>query len=142
MDSIEPFDYGQLEPFELSYLSGHNAQRYDMEKEQIFPRINARVLEAAEDSFRSSIVGFDRVNVTSKDFRVTNINYKQAMLPMWFLTFFYKDKLYYFAMNGQTGKFGGKLPINTAKLALMSFGIPIGICVLLRILLFWLGGGI
>ena len=47
------------------------------------------------------------------------------MLPLWFLSYKYKDKYYYYAMNGQTGKFGGTLPVNKLKLALMSFGIPL-----------------
>lgn len=139
MDSIEPFDYSKLEPFDMSYLSGHSAQRYDVDKEQVFPRINTRVLEAAEESIRASIVGYDRVNVISKDIKINNLNYKQAMFPMWFLTFFYKNKLYYFAMNGQTGKFGGLLPINKGKLALFAFGIPIAASILGTTLLYLLG---
>lgn len=124
MDSIEPFDYGELTEFDMSYLSGHNAQRYDMDKENVMPRITERVCRTSEEVFLNSIIGYNRVNVTSKDFRITNINWKQAMMPMWFLTYFYKDKLYYFAMNGQTGKFGGLLPLNKLRLALVSFGIP------------------
>ena len=124
MDSIEPFDYKELTEFDMSYLSGHSAQRYDMEKYTIIPRITNRVTEATEEVFKSSIIGYNRINVTSKEFRITNINFKQAMMPMWFLTYFYKDKLYYFAMNGQTGKFGGRLPLNKPKLIFFSFGIP------------------
>ncbi|MBR5091730.1 MAG: hypothetical protein IK093_20090, partial [Ruminiclostridium sp.] len=140
MDSIEPFNYGELEEFDMSYLSGHNAQRYDVTKEQVFPRIDMRVKEAAEQVFTSDITGYSRTVVTHKDFRITNMNYRQAMLPMWFLTYFYKDKLYYFAMNGQTGKFGGILPINKLKLALVSFGIPAVIAVIGRIVMLFLGG--
>lgn len=139
MDSIEPFSYDELEPFDMSYLSGHNAQRYDVPQDQVYSRISARVFQCAEEEFKASMKGFDRIDVTSRDFRITNINYKQAMLPMWFLTFFYKDKLYYFAMNGQTGKFGGTLPINKLKLALVSYGIPFGVLTLLGMLLFMLG---
>lgn len=140
MDSIEPFNYNELESFDMSYLSGHNAQRYDVTKEMVFNRIGARVYEASEQEFMKSIRGYTRVAVKYKDFHINNINYKQAMLPMWFLTFFYKDKLYYFAMNGQTGKFGGILPINKLKLALMSFGIPFGIMLLLGAVITILGG--
>ena len=139
MDSIEPFNYKDLEPFDLSYLSGHNAQRYDVDRQQVFPRISARVTETADEMFRAEIKGYSRVNITERDFRVTNINYQQAMLPMWFLTFFYKNKLYYFAMNGQTGKFGGLLPVNKLKLALFSFGIPIAGLIIVHIILTLLG---
>ncbi|MBQ3841509.1 MAG: hypothetical protein II820_02335 [Ruminiclostridium sp.] len=139
MDSIEPFDYNDLTEFNMSYLSGHNAQRYDVEKDKVLPRINGRVCETSEEVFKSSIIGYNRINVTSKDFRITNINWKQAMMPMWFLTYFYKDKLYYFAMNGQTGKFGGLLPLNKPKLALFSFGIPAIIFAVIYALLTYMG---
>ena len=35
-----------------------------------------------------------------------------ALYPIWLLTTNYKDKNYLFAMNGQTGKFVGDLPID------------------------------
>ncbi|MBO6302516.1 MAG: hypothetical protein J6N15_08780 [Ruminiclostridium sp.] len=139
MDSIEPFDYNSLEQFDLSYLSGHNALRYDVPKEQIFSRVSTRATDTAEEIFRGSIKGYDSVTVTGKDIKITNINYKQAMLPMWFLTFKYKEKMFFFAMNGQTGKFGGTLPVNKAKLALFSFGIPIGVMLLFHFLAMLIG---
>ncbi|MBP3857395.1 MAG: hypothetical protein IK990_17470 [Ruminiclostridium sp.] len=140
MDSIEPFDYKDLRDFDMSYLSGHSAQRYDVPREQVFHRVDSRVTEASEEVFRKSIRGYSRTEITGKQFGITNINYKQAMLPMWFLTFFYKDKLYYFAMNGQTGKFGGLLPLNKLKLALVSFGIPTGVLLLMQVFLMLFGG--
>jgi len=39
------------------------------------------------------------------------------MLPVWMMTFNYEDKNYLYAMNGQTGKNYGELPIDKGKLA-------------------------
>lgn len=139
MDSIEPFDYSELVKFDISYLSGHSAQRYDVTKDMVMPRINNRVQEESEKIFRESITGYSRVNVLDKQFGITNINWKHAMLPMWFLTFKYKEKLYYFAMNGQTGKYGGILPINKGKLALFSFGLPLIAALILALLAAFMG---
>ena len=124
MDSIEPFDYTKLVEFDMSYLSGHNALRYDVSKDMVFGRINERVLAAAEQAFTDTVKGYSRTTVTAKRFGINNINWQLVMMPVWFLTFRYKEKMYYFAMNGQTGKFGGLLPINKLKLALMAYGIP------------------
>ncbi len=139
MDSIEPFDYRELVDFDMSYLSGHSALRYDVSKDQVYDRINYRVRSSAQEVFRNSINGYSRVNVTSEDFRITNINWQNVMLPMWFLTYPYKDKMYYFAMNGQTGKFGGILPINKGKLALFAFGIPFAAAIIIAALLTFIG---
>ncbi len=45
---------------------------------------------------------------------------KYAMLPTWLLYTTYQDKPYFFAMNGQTGKFIGNLPISKGKLVAYS----------------------
>ena len=87
------------------------------------------------------IKGYSTVSVTSKDIRVSALSYKQAMMPMWFMTFRYKDRPYYFAMNGQTGKFGGEIPVNKVRVALVSFGIPLIIAVILSFILAFLGAG-
>lgn len=142
MDSIEPFDYTQMVDFDLSYLSGHSAQRYDVTQDMVFPRINSRVTQATEEAFRQSIGKYSRVNVSSRNFRVTNLNWQHVMLPLWFLSFKYKDKMYYFAMNGQTGKFGGTIPMNKGKLALFTVGIPFLAAFLLSLIAAFLGGGV
>ena len=42
------------------------------------------------------------------------------MLPVWFMTYRYNDKIYEFAINGQTGKLAGTPPLNKGKLAFVS----------------------
>ncbi len=140
MDSIEPFDYTQMVDFDLSYLSGHSAQRYDVGKDMVFPRINSRVLEATEAVFRDSVGKYGKLNVGNKSFGINNINWQHVMLPLWFMSYKYKDKMYYYAMNGQTGKFGGMIPVNKGKLFLFTVGIPF-LCALIVSLLFGFLGG-
>ena len=47
---------------------------------------------------------------------MTNLNAKYAMLPVWLLNVTYKGKEYLYAINGETGKIVGKLPISVQKL--------------------------
>lgn len=124
MESIEPFDYNDLVDFKMSYLSGHNAEKYDVSKEQVYPRIDLRAIQQTKAEFNGSVKGYSRKIVKTEGYRVKGVRWKYVMLPLWFLSYKYKDKYYYYAMNGQTGKFGGTLPINKPKLAFMSFGIP------------------
>lgn len=124
MESIEPFNYNDLVDFKMSYLSGHNAEKYDVSKEQVYPRIDLRAIQQTKAEFNGSVKGYSRKIVKTEGYRVKGVRWKYVMLPLWFLSYKYKDKYYYYAMNGQTGKFGGTLPINKPKLAFMSFGIP------------------
>ena len=51
----------------------------------------------------------------------------------------YKDKIYTFAMNGQTGKMVGDIPIDKKKAIIWWIGICI-ITFLVFALVFWIGG--
>ena len=123
MENIEPFNYDDLVDFSMAYLSGHNAEKYDIDKDAVFPRISQRVCSAALQEFRKSIKGYSAVIPQKSEFKISHINWKYALMPMWFLSYKYKDKSYYYAMNGQTGKFGGNLPIDKVKAVLVGAGI-------------------
>ncbi len=138
-ESIEPFDYTKLTKFEMAYLSGHYAEKYSVTKEKVYPRIERRVLEETRKQFRDSVKGYSRMEVKNEFYRVKGVRWNLALLPLWFLTYNYKGKQYYYAMNGQTGKFGGTIPINKLKLALFSFGIPGAIALLLFIIVTFFG---
>lgn len=137
MESVEPFDYTGLVDFEMSYLSGHYAEKYDVGKEAVYPRIERRVTDETRSQFKATIKGYSRVVVKNEYYNVKGVRWRYAMLPMWFMTYNYKGKYYYYAMNGQTGKFGGTLPINKLKLLLFSFGIPLAAAILLACLIFF-----
>ena len=59
----------------------------------------------------------------SDKYKYHNSNNYYILLPVWILNTKYKDKIYTFAMNGQTGKIIGNLPINILKFILISIGI-------------------
>lgn len=54
------------------------------------------------------------------DVDIKKISYRYAMLPVWTLMYEHKGKRYFFAMNGQTGKVVGELPISAGRAALAS----------------------
>lgn len=140
MESVEPFDYSKLVDFKMAYLAGHNAEKYDVTKEQVYPRINERACAETKNQFDKSVVGYSRKVVQSEKYRVKGIRWKYVMLPIWILSYTYKGRMYYYAMNGETGKFGGTLPMNKTKLNLISFGIPIAIALIFSIIAGFFGG--
>ena len=50
----------------------------------------------------------------SSHIRLYNGKAKYALYPVWLLNTTYQGKQYTFAMNGQTGKFVGDLPLDKA----------------------------
>ena len=122
MDAIEPYEYQELKPFSLSYLPGFLADQYDVSKEECARRANARCTASVEDALRDTVIGYSSCVTVSKDVTVKPGRVRYALLPVWMLSTKWKDKNFLFAMNGQTGKLIGDLPIDKGKLALYCLG--------------------
>ena len=125
MEAVEPFDYRQVQPFAMQYLSGFLAERYDMNMAAMFPRIQKRAVQASDQLLRSSMKNYTTVSVTRSDIKVMSTNWEYMLLPVWFMTYKYRDKVYEFALNGQTAKFVGEPPVSRGKLA--AFAAVLGV---------------
>jgi DNA-directed RNA polymerase subunit RPC12/RpoP len=125
MECIEPFNYLEKADFKMSFLSGYIAEKYDVEKDAVFPRIKERSVNAATDVMRKSITGYSSVTVTGNTLDIKKNKWEHYLLPVWLLSYKYNDKFYHFAINGQTGKFAGDLPVSKAKLALATAGAAV-----------------
>ena len=53
----------------------------------------------------------------------SGLTYKYLLLPVWISSYKYKDKVYQFMVNGQTGKVSGKTPISIPKVIITIAGI-------------------
>lgn len=111
MESLEPFDFTGAKPFQTAYLSGYFADKYDVGSEESKERVNARVKQTTENAFRGTVSGYGTVAIESSSLTTTHSQVKYAMYPVWLLNTTYMGKHYQFAMNGQTGKFIGDLPV-------------------------------
>lgn len=134
MEAIEPFNYSDLKDFSMSYLSGFLAQKYDEGKAEVFPRVKERVEQGMDSIIRSSM-NYDSVNIVSKNNRILKTDWQYSLMPVWFLNFKYNDEDYSFAMNGQTGKMAGRLPVSKGKV----FGFIAGVTAVLTAII-TLGG--
>lgn len=115
MESIEPFDFSEAVDFKTAYLSGYLADKYDVNEEQSINRANERITKSTEEVFANTVKGYDSVTIESKSVRLSNSKAKYALYPVWILNTTWKDKKFTFAMNGQTGKLVGDLPVDNGK---------------------------
>ena len=111
MEAIEPFDYSELTNFSMTYLSGFFAEKYDVEKESVFPRIKKRLTGVCSSYMNSSVTNYSTISQKSEEYNFTETKWHYILLPVWFMSYKYKEKVYEFVLNGQSGKIAGALPI-------------------------------
>lgn len=112
MESIEPYDMSQAVDFATPYLSGYLADRYDVTSEQSIDRANQRIKKSTEQVFASTVQGYTTVIPESSGVQFNKGKIRYALLPVWMLSAKWNDQVYTFAMNGQTGRFVGDLPMD------------------------------
>ena len=123
MESIEPFDFTDAVDFQTAYLSGYLADKYDVDSEQSITRANERIKKSTEQAFASTVKGYSSVMPESSSVHLKNGVAKYALYPVWLLNTSWNGEKYTFAMNGQTGKLVGDLPMDKGAYKKWLFGI-------------------
>ena len=140
MDAIEPFDYSGLVDYDPAYLTGFLADRFDEDPDESLPRATSRMKSCTEAVFEGQVSqGFSSVTATQSDLNLFDQTVKYVLLPVYLLNMKYGDKKYRFAVNGQTGKVVGELPVSKLKKFLHSWvfgGAVMGVMTFLAYLLF------
>lgn len=111
-ESLEPFDYNGLKEFHPAYLAGYETDKYDVKASTAEKRAKERLYNSAEELLLDTIHGYDTVNIKRRQLSSSNGKAHYALLPIWLFETVYEDKTYQFAINGQTGKMVGELPID------------------------------
>ena len=123
MESIEPYDYSEAVDFGTAYLAGYFADKYDVTSENCITRANERMRKSTEAKFAETTAGYTGVVPETTNVRLGGGKSKYALLPVWVLTTSWQGKNYLFAMNAQTGKFVGDLPLDKAAYRRWLFGL-------------------
>jgi hypothetical protein len=126
MQSIEPFKMEEAVDFKTAYLAGFFANKYDVEAKESAVIANQRIKNSTEASFAQTVKNYATVIPERIDIKLNSGEMNYALLPVWLLSTKWQDKSYVFAMNGQTGKFVGDLPLDKGKYW-SSFGKVFGI---------------
>ncbi|MBQ8970332.1 MAG: hypothetical protein IJ073_03355 [Lachnospiraceae bacterium] len=136
MDSVEPYKLDGLKDFSMVYLPGFMAERYDVSEEESRERGHDR----AEGSIKSEVrktIKHDGIDQADEKFWYENESTKYALMPVWLLVTKWKDKTFKFAMNGQTGRMVGDLPVSAGKM----IGVLVPLFILMLAVFNMISGG-
>jgi len=112
-----------MEKFSMAYLSGFMAENRDIETEKMSETVKKQVNTYAGRLLENTVGGYNMLSNKSTSIKPVDMKWEYVLLPVWVVTYVAKDKVYYFALNGQTGKTVGQLPIDNKKLFL--FGLAL-----------------
>ncbi len=118
LDALEPFDYSKSVDFNSAYLSGFLADKYDEDENETFNKANKRIKSSMFSMLSRSVIGYNTVAFESGSVSYSNSYARYALLPVYIFSTTYHGKVYNFAMNGQSGKFAGDLPMDVKKVVL------------------------
>lgn len=113
---ISPFYLQKLVPYKPEYLSGFMAERYQVSLKDGFELAKSMM----KDDIKGSIEKKERqhadlVRDISINVKFSEVKYKLILLPLWISSYTYKNKVYQYLVNGQTGQVSGDAPMSLWK---------------------------
>ena len=133
--SVMRFDLKGLVPYQPQFVSGFQAEAYQVTLREGFPIAKRSIDEAVRALIRHDIGG-DQQRIHSVSTRYSGVKFKHVLLPVWISAYRYRDKAYRFLINGQTGEVSGESPKSWWKIAAIALGVLV-----LLILVLVSGGG-
>ncbi len=129
---LEPFDTEKNKAYKPEYVAGFVAERYSVGLTDAWEiakdSIHDQLKDMAENDIRSRHATA-HVRGVSVRASFDDITYKYLLLPIWISNFKYKNKVYQFMVNGQTGKVSGRTPISAFKVAITAIAAILALLV-------------
>ena len=135
--ACEPFDFSKLVPYSPQVVAGFVAERYSIGLKEGWESAQKNIQSRLYSSISSYVRHHwhaDRSDSVRFSTLYSNITYKYLLVPTWISSFKYKDKVYQFAVNGQTGKVGGSAPVSAWRV-LIAIILGIGLIAALAYLM-------
>lgn len=123
MNSIQPYNYDELVPYNHAYLSGFLAERYDVESNDTRKLVEPSILEDSKNTLMNTTRKYTIKTIKSNTLKTEDYKVEYALLPVYMVNVKYAGKMYTFAMNGQTGEFIGDIPTDKRKALLLFIAI-------------------
>ncbi len=121
-DKLSTFDTRKLKPYNAAFLTGWKAEEYAVELNDGWER-GVKKMERKQIERCGRDVPGDTHRFLNVQNAFSKETFKHVLLPVWISAYRYKDKIYRFLVNGQTGEVVGKAPWSIAKITLFVLGL-------------------
>ena len=123
INAIKPFDVTKGMNWNANYMTGYNAQKRDINIDDLRASVNVMIKDIARRNIRNAISEYDHRGAfwQSEEINVTGKQWTASYFPIWMYSSMEKDgTIHYIAVNGQSGKINGSIPINWGRYILVS----------------------
>ncbi len=116
--AIQPFQLTSLSRYRPFFLAGWMAEEYSIEKKEAILEAKKEFANREREAVRRFLPGDTSSNLqVSSHFEVTGSDL--ILLPIHVLSYRYRDQVFRFLVNGQTGKVVGEKPISKQRIAIL-----------------------
>ena len=142
MDSLEPFHMEDEKPFDMQYLAGFTADRFDQARKDMAGRAKKRMNNSAISLVNGKLAGeYSNVSSTGGSLQA-DLRARYLLFPVYLFDLKHGNKTYAFAVNGQTGEVVGSVPTDKKvswQYFLIRAGIGLAAVLALCFILYMLG---
>ncbi|KAF1296242.1 ATP-binding protein [Enterococcus sp. JM4C] len=126
VEQVQPFPLEKAIDFKSQYLAGFQAEKRDIEYGTIRDTVKRELRDYSENLLRDTASGYATLTNVQTNIALDEEKNHYVLLPVWLVTYrgnSQSDKVYYYAMNGQTGKVSGVLPMSYKRLGFATAGL-------------------
>ncbi len=134
IEKLEPWDFKQMVNYEEKFLSGFVTETYQVDVKEGFGTAKIKMDKVIRELVCKNIGG-DHQRITTLSTNYDKITFKHLLMPIWVSAYRYKEKIYRFLVNGQTGEVQGERPYSWIKITLailLGLGIIAGLYFIFR----------
>jgi Zn finger protein HypA/HybF involved in hydrogenase expression len=114
----EPFPTSTLIPYDPGYLAGWTVERYQIDLVNAAATSRRQMDAAIRGMCAKQIPGDTHRNLVVNS-TYTNQRFKHILVPIWLLTYTFRNKTYQVIVNGVTGKISGGRPWSWIKISIV-----------------------
>jgi hypothetical protein len=118
---IQPFNLPALKRYEPYFLAGWLAEEYSVTRDEALAICEQEFQRQEQRNIATFLPGNTHSGL-AVDTQFSDQNSDLCLLPIYILSYRYKDKVYRFLLNGQTGKFDGDKPVSGKRI-----GVAVGV---------------
>jgi hypothetical protein len=122
---IQPFNLPALKRYEPYFLAGWLAEEYSITRDEALAICEQEFQQQEQQNTAAFLPGNTHRSL-AVDTQFSEQNSDLCLLPIYILSYRYKDKVYRFLLNGQTGKFDGDKPVSGKRIGIAA-GVAIAI---------------